>query len=71
MVGGSVSESAKMSRLVDSSGLHLEFLTPLGTTILSPTFPQTPRAPSTVWLMVCAFVCIYARILSAIITEYH
>ena len=40
LVGGSVSESAKMSRLVDSSGLHLEFLTLLGTTILSPAFPK-------------------------------
>jgi len=39
LVGGSVSERPQGSRLVDSVGLPVPFLSPLGPSILPPTLP--------------------------------
>ena len=53
-VGGSVSETPQGSRLVDSVGLPVEFLSPLETKILF--FHKSPQALSTVWLWMSASV---------------
>ena len=39
LVGGSVSERPQGSKLVDVFGLAVEFLSPSGLSILSPTLP--------------------------------
>ena len=56
LVGGSVFESSQGSRLVDSVGLPVEFLSHSGLSVLPPTLPKESLT-STQCLAVC--ICIY------------
>ena len=50
LVGGLASEKSLRSRLVDSVGPPVEFLSLAGPSILPPTLHKSPLHSSTVWL---------------------
>jgi hypothetical protein len=82
LVVGSVSGSSQGSRLVDSVGLLVEFLSLLGPSILPPN--SSTRLPELHIMFICGSLCLfwsvsrwilsdnsYARLLSVSITGYY